>query len=370
MTRGGAFPLPLQVLLWAAGNTLAGSATGLAVAVFRGEPYRGTTLLVSVLFGNVVGFTVFVSSVALYPRVRELRPLSRAAMLAVALVSGSAGGTALVLYLFPLFVLRDPTQAVAVFAINAVLALIIGSVVHAYEGMRWRLAETLREVEEVRLVEARLQEQAARAELAALQARIHPHFLFNTLNTIASLIACDPAGAESVVEKLAGLFRYTFRAAGSPAVRLEEELEFVEGYLEVERARFGSRLRDAWDVEPEARLALVPGLILQPLVENAVGHGIAPVPGGGTVRISARLAEGRLRIEVADDGAGLRGAPETLIRDGHALANVRSRVRTLDPERGAIELRANPEGRGAVARLDLPFRRSAVEAAATAEASR
>lgn len=364
------FPLPLQVLLWAAGNTLAGSATGLAVAVFRGEAYRGTTLLVSVLFGNVVGFTVFVASVALYPRVRELRPLTRAAMLAVALVSGSAGGTALVLYLFPLFVLRDPAQAIAVFAINAVLALIIGSVVNAYEGMRWRLAAMLREVEEVRLVEAQLQEQAARAELAALQARIHPHFLFNTLNTIASLIAHDPIEAESVVEKLAGLFRYTFRAAGTPAVRLEEELEFVEGYLEVERARFGARLRADWDVDAEARLALVPGLILQPLVENAVGHGIAPVPGGGTIRIAARVDGDRLRIEVVDDGAGLRGAPDTLIRDGHALANVRSRLRTLDPERGAIELARNPAGRGAVARLDIPFRRSVVEVSAAAGTSR
>lgn len=354
MIRRGAPSLSFQVLAWAAGNTLAGTLTGLAVGVFHAGGVDARVVLMSVLFGNVVGFTVFVCSVALYARLSLLPPAFRVALLALALVSGSAAGTALVLYLFPLYVLADPRRALAVVAINGVLALMVGSVAYAYEGMRWRLAESLREVEEVRLVEARLQEQAARAELSALQARINPHFFFNTLNTISSLVAEDPDHAEEVIQGLADLFRYTFRAAESGPVPLADELEFIQGYLGVERARFGDRLRVAWDVEPSARAVRVPGLLLQPLVENAVAHGIAPAPSGGEVRVSARLEAGSLVVEVADDGVGPRRPLESLIQDGHGLDNVRRRVETYSRGHGSLELAAAAGGRGMVARLRLP----------------
>src|SRR5262249_18017163 len=157
-----------------------------------------------------------------------------------------------------------------------------------YEGLRWRLAESLREVEEVRLAEARLKEQAARAELAALQARINPHFFFNTLNTIAALVEDDPGRAGEIVETLGGPFRDTFKAAEAGPVALAEELQFVEGYLSIEKTRLGERLRVVHVVEPAALSVKVPGLLLQPLVENAVTHGIAPIRKGGTVRIAAR----------------------------------------------------------------------------------
>jgi LytS/YehU family sensor histidine kinase len=250
-------------------------------------------------------------------------------------------------------VLSDTRQALAVFSLNAVLALLVGGVAHAYEGMRWRLAESLREVEEVRLVEAQLQEQAAKAELSALQARINPHFFFNTLNTISALLAEDPAKADEVVQTLADLFRYTFKATHAGDVPLGEELEFVDGYLSVEKARFGDRLRVQWTIEPEARAARVPGLLLQPLVENAIGHGIAPLPGGGTVRIGARIDESRLVVEVEDDGAGLKREAATLIRDDHGLGNVKRRIATATRGRGALELTASPSGRGALARITL-----------------
>jgi signal transduction histidine kinase len=349
------FPLPLQVLLWACANSAAGAAVGLAVGAFRAGGLEPIIVLVSVLFGNVVGFTVLVSTLTLSPRLRTVGPAARAVLLGLALLSGAVAGTALVLYLFPLFVLRDLRQAFAVAAINGVLALIVGGVVHAYEGLRWRLAESLREVEEVRLVEARLKEAAARAELAALQARINPHFFFNTLNTISSLLEEDPGRAEEVVQRLADLFRYTFKAADEGPVPLAEELEFVGDYLQIERARFGDRLRVVWDVDPAAGAAPVPGLILQPLVENAVGHGVAPVSGGGTVRISARLSNGTLLVEVGDDGSGLRQTPEAVIRDGHGLGNVRRRLVALYGPAGSIEVGPAAGGRGTVARLRLPL---------------
>jgi sensor histidine kinase YesM len=136
----------------------------------------------------------------------------------LSLMSGSVAGTALVLYLFPLFVLRDVRQSLTVLAINGVLALVVGSVVYVYEDLRARLAESLREVEEVRLVEAQLKEATARAELAALQARINPHFFFNTLNTISSLLDEDPERAGELVQTLSDLFRYTFKVSDTKPV--------------------------------------------------------------------------------------------------------------------------------------------------------
>jgi two-component sensor histidine kinase len=355
LTKRGAFSLPLQVLLWAAGSSAAGAVVGLVVGLFRDRPIDGRLLLMSLMFGNVVGLTVFVCSVALYPALRRFPPLVRYVVLAIGLLAGSAAGTALVVLSFRWFVLTDPSQSLAVFALNAVLALIVGGLAHAYEGMRWRLAESLREVEEVRLVEAELHEQAARAELAALQARINPHFFFNTLNTISALLGEDPAKADEVVQTLADLFRYTFKAAHADAVTLSEELEFVEGYLAVEKARFGDRLKVAWAVSPEARTARVPGLILQPLVENAVGHGIAPSPGGGTVRISGRVENGRVIVEVEDDGVGLGDEGASMIREDHGLGNVRKRVATASKGDGLLALLPAARGRGALARIVLPF---------------
>jgi two-component sensor histidine kinase len=357
------FPLPLQLLLWGAANSIAGAAVGLAVGVFREGGFEPTILLISVLFGNVVGFTVLGSSVVLAPRLRAHGPIVRSAMLALALLSGSVAGTALVIYLFPLFVLRDPRLALAVGAINGVLALIVGGVVEVYEELRWRLAESLREVEEVRLAEARLREHAARAELAALQARINPHFFFNTLNTISSLLEEEPRRAEEIVETLAELFRYTFRASESGPVRLGDELDFVQSYLTIERARFGDRLQVVREVEPAALTVPVPGLILQPLVENAVAHGLAPLKRGGTIRIAARVEGDALLVEVGDDGVGPPPGGADPIREGHGLGNVRQRLETMYGGLGSIRLHAATSGRGAVARLRLPVSPAAPPAA-------
>ena len=353
--RRGAFSLPAQVLIWASGSSAAGAVIGLAVGLFLDKPLGPTLFLMSLLFGTVVGITVFVCSVALYPVLRNLSPWVRWGLLGVGLLAGSAAGTAVVLWRFLFFVLSDTRQALAVFTLNAVLALLVGGLAHAYEGMRWRLADSLREVEEVRLVEAQLKELAARTELSALQARINPHFFFNTLNTISALLAEDPAKADEVVQTLAGLFRYTFKAAHADAVTLGEELEFVEGYLAVEKARFGDRLKVAWSVDPDARAARVPGLVLQPLVENAVGHGIAPAPGGGTVRISGRVLGGRVVVEVEDDGVGLAAEGISLIREDHGLGNVRKRVASASRGEGELQLLPASRGRGALARIVLPY---------------
>ena len=269
-------------------------------------------------------------------------------------MSGAILGTLAVLTAYPLFVFREPRLAVAVITLNSVLALVVGGVVLGYEEMRLRLQDALREMREVRLVEARLREEAARAELAALQARINPHFFFNTLNTISSLLEKDARKAEELLETFADLFRYAFDAADAAPVPLRDEIAFTRGYLRIEQARFGDRLRVAWDVEPDSLAVRVPGLMLQPLVENAVGHGVAPRARGGHIDVSAVLDRGVLRIDVVDDGVGLSRDAESLIRDGHGLGNIARRLRTSYGPRAALALSAGAGGAGARARLTLP----------------
>ena len=345
----------LQVLIWALTNSLAGVVTGLAVGFVSGG-IEAPIVIISVLFGNVVGFTVVISSVVLYPRLQGLAPLLRAALLGLTLLSGSILGSLAALNLYPLFVVSDPGRAAAIALINGVLALIVGSVVLVYESLRLRLQASLREVEEVRLVEARLREEAARAELAALQARINPHFFFNTLNTITSLLDEDRDKAEEVVQTLAALFRYTLKVSDTGPVPLREELDFTRNYLTVEQARFGERLHVEWEVDPDALEIGVPGLIVQPLGENAVGHGLAPRARGGLLRIAARLADGALRLDVTDDGVGLTQHGEDLYREGHGLGNVRSRLEAFYQGRAAMSVLPDPDGGGTQARLVLPER--------------
>ena len=340
--------------LWTAASSLAGVAVGLGVSAFQGDGVERPILVISVLFANVVGLTAMVCAVWLFPRLRGRNGLLRFPLLVLALLSGSVLGSLAVLGAYPLFVFREPRLAVGVIVLNSVLALVVGGVVLGYEEMRLRLHDALREMREVRLVEARLREEAARAELAALQARINPHFFFNTLNTIGALIEEDTRTAEELLETFADLFRYAFAAADAAPVALRDEIAFTKGYLRIEQVRFGDRLRVAWDVEPESLRVRVPGLILQPLVENAVGHGLAPRARGGRIDVSTVLDGGALRIDVVDDGVGLSGDGDDLIRDGHGLGNVAGRLRASYGARAALALSAGPGGAGARARLTLP----------------
>ncbi len=169
---------------------------------------------------------------------------------------------------------------------------------------------------------------AGRAELKALRAQINPHFLFNALNAIAGLIPDQPQLADETVERLAEVFRYTLRKAEKEWARLEEEVEFVAAYLSVEQARFGSRLLVEFEVDSAARSVPVPAMSIQPLIENAVKHGVAEVEGAGKVALRASLVGEQLAVEVFDNGPGFPADYE-LAADGtgHGLRNVAERLR-------------------------------------------
>jgi two-component system sensor histidine kinase AlgZ len=164
----------------------------------------------------------------------------------------------------------------------------------------------------------------ASARLAELQSRIRPHFLFNALNTALALVRVDPARAESVLEDLAQLFRVALADAGA-SVSLEEEIELARRYLAIEQVRFGERLQVQWDIDPGVFGARVPPLVLQPLVENAVRHGIEPAAAGGRVRVRAVLLRGQVVVQVTNTLGDEPGSPG----HGMALHNVRERLRLL-----------------------------------------
>lgn len=180
--------------------------------------------------------------------------------------------------------------------------------------------------------EKELKIHASRSELKALRAQINPHFLFNALNAIASLIHKDPPRAEETVEQLAEVFRYTLTGSQKEWARLEEEIDFVRAYLEVENARFGPRLETSIEMEGAVRDVQIPAMMVQTLVENAVKHGVAGVPGTGVVQVRARRVGDRIRIEVLDNGPGFssgqrRSAPNSRKSSGYGLKNVRQRLK-------------------------------------------
>ncbi len=191
-----------------------------------------------------------------------------------------------------------------------------------------------------------------RAELDALRARISPHFLFNTLTTIAALTRKDPSRAHDLLVDFAEYFRDSL-AHHAESVTLDEELEHVEQYLRFEHARFGDKLRVTLDVDARARSALVPVLSVQPLVENAIGHGVAPKKGGGTIRICAKPDGASVEIAVTDDGVGFVPGTVTPCGLGIGLENVNSRLTKLFGPASALQIRSAP-GEGTAVRFRVP----------------
>ncbi len=208
-------------------------------------------------------------------------------------------------------------------AIGVVLAILIG----LFRKLKAEVETVQAALRETEIRERSAAEAAAKAQALSLQAQINPHFFFNTLNTIAALIELDPAAARENVNRLADLFRYTLRCSQGNAVALVQELQFVRDYLEIEQARFQKRLRVEWPDLPLPEVQ-VPGLVMQPLVENAVKYGIAGALEGGVVRITVAKEGDRTRIAVANSTVhAVELSAERLYRNGHALENVRSRLR-------------------------------------------
>ena len=195
---------------------------------------------------------------------------------------------------------------------------------------------------------------AHEARLAALRSQLEPHFLFNTLNAISTLVVeGQNAAATRMISRLSEFLRLTLDAADETEVPVAEELEFARRYLEIEQARFGDRLRATIDAEPDVMDALVPVMLLQPLLENAVKHGVLEQERGGSVAVTIEASDRTLRVTVADDGPGI--APGRDARHGVGLANTAARLAELYGDAGRLALERSPSG-GLEVRVELPLR--------------
>jgi two-component system, LytTR family, sensor kinase len=199
--------------------------------------------------------------------------------------------------------------------------------------------------------ESVLLQQVTEAELRALRAQINPHFLFNSLNTIADLIVRDPPRAETMTIRLADAFRHVLAHSARPLTLIHDEIHFLRTYLYIEEDRFRERLQVWIEVAPELEEAQIPTLILQPIVENALKHGLAPKPGIGHLWISAETIDGRIRLRVEDDGIGLDPHRKN---EGHGLRNVAERLKTLYRDRGGVAVEPR-EGGGCRATVWIPL---------------
>jgi signal transduction histidine kinase len=209
-----------------------------------------------------------------------------------------------------------------------------------------------RQFRERELISAQLESKLAQTQLQVLKMQLQPHFLFNTLNAISALIHQDVELADRMIARLGDLLRATLDNASQQEVAFKNELDFIEPYLEIEKARLGTRLTVHLRIDPEVMDAQVPNLILQPLVENAIRHGIANRPGPGQIRIEAGRENGLLRLAIKDSGPGINGAP---VAKGIGLANTRARLEKLYGSEHRLDLGNDPEGGFRVV-ITIPFR--------------
>ncbi len=308
--------------------------------------------LLNVIAANVIGFTIHMffglgSLAGLEPRVRRGGP-----WLTTAYYTGVSLGGVIVGFAFIAAVLRialprwllNPqwmaTMTAASLIISAVLSIIFFS--------RARSARAEAELQGERLRAERIEREAALANLRALQAQVEPHFLFNTLANVTSLIDPEPAIAKRMLESFIRFLRASLNATRSQTTTLGAEGELIAAYLDVLAVRMGSRLRYRIDVPDELAAVALPAMLLQPIVENAIRHGLEPKVEGGELVVHARREGGAVIVEVADTGVGF--APTT--RGGVGLTNVRERLRLLYGDRATLEITDNAPA-GSLVRMTI-----------------
>ena len=279
------------------------------------------------VYTNVTGIPVLIAGPPMVERLAVRRwPLPAAVVVTTAVftAAGSLAAQALLMWTGVAVPEHFWSQYLHTLSRASLLSVVFGLGAFSYASIREQLRRTEEKLHEKEMAEVRTEQLVAEARLRSLESRLHPHFLFNTLNSISALIRVDPARAEQIVGRLSALLRSSLDTSSRSLIPLAQELAIVEDYVDIERARFGDKLRGRIEVPADVRDAQVPPLSVQSLVENAVKHGITPQRGGGEVLISASAENRQLTIEVSDTGDGF---DLTAIRAGHGLDSL---VRRLD----------------------------------------
>ncbi len=291
----------------------------------------------ALIFANCIGFSISLLVHYFYPLCERTRLAPRIGILVVLFLLGGVTGTEAAMGLLYVFfgISFDWLGHVHMLQFNLVLAVIFGSVAVLYFSLRDRAARLGAALKEKELNEERLRQLKTKAELEALQTKVNPHFLFNTLNSIASLISENPKAAEETVEKLSDLFRHSLRHSERSTVTLAEELDLIRTYLEIEKVRLGDRLRYEVVCEDRIREVEVPAMLIQPLVENSIKHGIAPAVEGGEISVEAKEANGMCLIRVRDTGKGFQ---ENADPTGFGLRSIQDRLKLIYGDRAKLEI--------------------------------
>jgi len=340
-----------RVRFWAVIVAVCAAASLLAQVAFGGVTWQ-TPLrrVVSGAFSSFV-FSLCCASLCIVtlPRVapvvfRRLAPPFSWALLAGVLALLAAVGSFIGMLIFSMMGLVPVRSIVRVWMgeplkISVISTLLFGMFFTVVEQMRKRLDAARLALRTKERDEAEARRLAAEAQLASIESRVQPHFLFNTLNSIAALVHDDPAGAERMTTQLAALMRSSLDSTSKPLVPLEEELRVVAAYLAIEGVRFGSRLRYTIDVPEAVRTVQVPRLAVQTIVENSVKYAVSPRREGGSIAVRAHARNGRVEIAIEDDGPGFDASAAA---PGHGLALVRDRLAMTLGSDAALQIDSRP----------------------------
>jgi sensor histidine kinase YesM len=302
----------------------------------------------SLIFSHAIGLSIFVIAVTLSYLFGEVRARPKALIIAVPL--GCFVGIELGCWITGDHLFAGTQVSVTAVLATFTVSLVIATVGTHYFYTRGLLAEQRAQLKQAELARALDQQRLSEARLKMLQAQIEPHFLFNTLSNILNLIEENPATARTMLADLTRLLRRSLHRGRMDSLSLAEEVADIRAYLDIQVQRMGSRLRCSFEVEPDVESVRIAPYLVQPLVENAIRHGLEPQIGGGELRLGARRQGEALTIEVADTGRGLRADHPP----GVALANIRARLTALYGERAELSLHPNAPS-GVIARLRLPL---------------
>lgn len=337
---------PLEILRFHAGDLwrvlAANAAIGVPVALVT-----GIDQLKSQIYSQCIGLSIFALAVAVSRWLGSPRAEARAMLVAVP--AGCLNGLLLGGWLTGDRLLSRAQEHIGILVAPLTLSTLIGAGIGYVFYSRGLLAEKNARIQEAELKRELERQRAGMAQLKALQAQIEPHFLFNTLSNVISMIDERPQAAKDMLVDLSRLLRGSLVRARSDTLPLFEEIAGIRAYLDIQAQRLGGRLRYEIEVDPQLESLPIAPYLLQPLVENAIRHGLEPLVEGGRVQVRVRRHGQEVRAEVADTGRGLRANHEP----GVALANIRERLQALYGERATLSLHPNSP-RGVVARVTFP----------------
>jgi two-component system sensor histidine kinase AlgZ len=311
----------------------------------------GVGFLFSSIISSMCAITISAMAPKLFKRVRF--PFNWTILMAVLVALSAIGSALALLVLLAIGYLHSRDEffryLTGTLKVSTIITLVFGVFGTLIELLQVRLNDATVALRTKERDEADARRLAAEAQLASIESRVQPHFLFNTLNSIAALVHNDPVGAERMTGQLAALLRSALDSTAMPLVSLEDELRVVRAYLDIERVRFGDRLRYDVTLDQGTATAIVPRMALQTLVENSVKYAVSPRREGGSIRVGAATSHGGVRITVEDDGPGFNGAQRP---EGHGLALLDARLAMLFGDRASMRVDSRPGHTGVV--LEVP----------------